>query len=38
MTPTRLIHLMAGLSGTPSVEETDRAAQADGFEAAPAAG
>ncbi len=36
LTPMALIHLMAGLSGTPTVEETDRAAKADGFEAASA--
>jgi ribose/xylose/arabinose/galactoside ABC-type transport system permease subunit/ABC-type multidrug transport system ATPase subunit len=38
LTPTALIHLMAGLSATPTVEDTDRAARADGYEAAPAPG
>ena len=30
LTPLALVHLMAGLTGTPSVEETDCAAKADG--------
>jgi ABC-type sugar transport system ATPase subunit len=37
LTPLALIHLMAGLTGTPSPAETDAAAVADGLIETPAA-